>query len=144
MKTSKLVLIGAAAFATLIGINAHAASPADGKHFAMMDKNADGFISREEAAAFPRLNKHFDRIDTNRDGKLSKEEISIAHEAQQARRLKAIDVNNDGLISREETSAHPKLSKHFDRIDTNKDGFLSKDELAAAKAARHGEKKPVL
>ena len=39
------------------------------------DTNADGLISRAEAAALPRLAAHFDAIDTNGDGYLSAEEM---------------------------------------------------------------------
>lgn len=42
------------------------------KKFQEMDKNGDGFISKEE---WTRNEKAFDRIDTNKDGRLSKEEM---------------------------------------------------------------------
>jgi Ca2+-binding EF-hand superfamily protein len=43
--------------------------------FKAADKNGDGFLSKEEAAAIPMLARHFDRLDTNQDGMLSPEEI---------------------------------------------------------------------
>jgi len=49
------------------------------------DKNGDGKISREEAAAsLPRLAKHFDEIDTNKDGFITKEEMKAFHDKKQA------------------------------------------------------------
>ena len=51
------------------------------------DKNGDGKISREEAAAsLPKLAKHFDEIDTNKDGQISREEMKTWHEKRQAQK----------------------------------------------------------
>ena len=43
--------------------------------FKAADKNGDGFLSKDEAAANPMLTRHFDALDTNQDGMLSPEEI---------------------------------------------------------------------
>lgn len=43
--------------------------------FKAADKNGDGLLSKEEAAALPMLARHFDALDTNQDGMLSPEEI---------------------------------------------------------------------
>jgi Ca2+-binding EF-hand superfamily protein len=133
MKISKIILLSATFALASTGFNAFAGPHIDGLMFAKMDKNADGVISRDEAAAFPRLVKHFDQIDTNHDGNISKEEMKAAHALKQAKHLKSMDVNNDGMISREEAANSPRLVKHFDRIDTNKDGLLSKEELVAVR-----------
>lgn len=46
------------------------------QRFKAADKNGDGMLSREEAAAgMPRIAEHFDEIDTNKDGKLTVAEI---------------------------------------------------------------------
>ena len=51
------------------------------------DKNGDGKISREEAAAsLPKLAKHFDKIDANKDGYITKEEIKAWHDRHAARK----------------------------------------------------------
>ena len=44
------------------------------------DKNGDGKLSREEAAALPRIAKHFDEIDANKDGFITPEELKAFHE----------------------------------------------------------------
>ena len=47
--------------------------------FKAADKNGDGFLSKEEAAAIPMIARNFDALDTNKDGQLSPEELAAAH-----------------------------------------------------------------
>jgi Ca2+-binding EF-hand superfamily protein len=106
-----------------------------------LDKDGDGRISRDEAAAAPRLAQHFDAIDTNHDGFLTKDELEAAHQAMQKAHWAKIDTNGDGRISREEAQANaPRLAQHFDQVDANHDGFVSPEELKAAFAAHHGKR----
>jgi Ca2+-binding EF-hand superfamily protein len=136
MKMSKIILATSAVLVSSLSVAAQASPDAmvmPDKHFAKMDKNGDGQISREEAAAFPHLSKRFDKIDTNRDGNLSKDELKAAAQKGRDHRFALIDTNNDGLISRSEAAARPRLAARFDQLDTNKDGNLSKEELAAAR-----------
>ena len=48
----------------------------------LLDKNKDGFVSREEASGVPTLVKDFDKFDRNRDGKLDRAELEAAEKAQ--------------------------------------------------------------
>ena len=112
---------------------AHAAKVALIERLKAADKDGDGRISREEAAALPHLAKNFDRLDTNKDGFISRDELQAARKHRQAAMFKKIDTDGDGRISRQEAASRPMLSKHFDQIDTNKDGYLSRDELIAAR-----------
>jgi Ca2+-binding EF-hand superfamily protein len=43
-------------------------------NFDRLDRNRDGFISRDEAKDAPELQTRFSELDTNNDGKLSREE----------------------------------------------------------------------
>lgn len=110
-------------------------APMKGQGFAVLDKNGDGVISREEAGARPMLAKMFDKMDTNKDGVLSKDEMKVVREKIKERHMAKLDTDRDGRISRAEAATHPKLADRFDRIDSNGDGYLSKDELMAAREA---------
>jgi len=48
----------------------------------LLDKNKDGFVSRDEASGVPTLAKVFDKFDRNRDGKLDRAELEAAEKAQ--------------------------------------------------------------
>ena len=106
------------------------------------DKNADGMLSRDEAASLPFILKNFDAIDADRNGYITVEELHAFHAQHKGHRghrggLKALDKDGDGRISREEAAAAPRLAQNFAKIDTNGDGFLTKDELKAARHAMH-------
>ena len=47
--------------------------------FDRLDRNHDGYISRDEANNAAELNTRFSELDTNNDGKLSREEYSALH-----------------------------------------------------------------
>ena len=134
-------IAAALAFGTLTSLAAHAGPGADGqKKMQAIDKNGDGKISRDEAAAYPRLAKRFDAIDANKDGFVTPDEMKTAHTKRTAAKLKAIDADGDGRLSRAEVDAKaPRLAKNFDAIDTNRDGYLSKEELIAARK-QHGNR----
>jgi Ca2+-binding EF-hand superfamily protein len=122
-----------------------ASAPARGermqKHFAKVDKNADGSIDRQEAANHKFLSKDFDAIDANKDGKLSREELQARHAAMHDKRrakfdqhFKQADANGDGVLTKAEADAStmPGLGKHFDNLDANKDGKLTSEEMQSA------------
>ncbi|HEX4858204.1 MAG TPA: EF-hand domain-containing protein [Usitatibacteraceae bacterium] len=51
------------------------------------DKDGDGRISKAEAdAALPRIAKHFAEIDTNKDGYLTRDELRAWHQAHGGRK----------------------------------------------------------
>lgn len=57
------------------------AAPADAEvtaAFTKADKNADGKLSREEAAALPAVAANFDRVDGDKDGTISSAEFGKA------------------------------------------------------------------
>ena len=51
-----------------------------GERLRSADKDGDGAISAEEAKAMPMLAEHFAVMDTNHDGKLSREEMKAARQ----------------------------------------------------------------
>ena len=46
--------------------------------FKAADKNGDGLLSKEEAAAMPMVARNFDALDTNKDGQVSPEELAAS------------------------------------------------------------------
>lgn len=124
--------------AVTLGFGVHAADGA-GEHgkqgpdrIKHADKDGDGRLSRDEAAAMPRLAKQFDQIDTNKDGFLSKDELQAMRAKHGEQRQARPDTDRDGNITRAEAERFPKLKDNFDKLDTNKDGVLSKEEMKAA------------
>lgn len=52
-----------------------------GGAFAKLDRNGDGFLSKDEVASRPRLAAQFDALDTDHDGKLSPAELAALRKA---------------------------------------------------------------
>ena len=95
MKLVKTTVLVASAFALAVGSAWAAdkdkekstvgnATRSDDSGFAKLDKNKDGYISREEAKANPELYKKFKQADKNGDGKLSRFEYLEAMTKQDA------------------------------------------------------------
>ena len=129
------IALGAVATATL-------ADPGQGRgalleRIKAADTNADGLLSRSEAAALPRIAEHFDEIDANKDGQVSFEELRAAFgKHRHGDRFKRMDTDNDGKISRAEALAAAEAM--FARADANKDGFVTPDELRGLRKSGHG------
>jgi Ca2+-binding EF-hand superfamily protein len=106
------------------------------EHFAKVDANHDGFITKAEADAAmaqrrakieqraEKRSEHFDpaaifaRLDANHDGQVTKAEAEAAHQARMAKR----DARGDRM---------------FDRADANHDGVITKAEFDAAAGRMH-------
>lgn len=92
-------------FLAVFSACAHAQEPAPQKSpdFARLDRNHDGFLSREEAKADPRAAKYFRKADMNHDGRLNEDEWLKAR--SMADRQKAGEYVDDSTITAKVKSA---------------------------------------
>jgi len=123
------------------------------RHFAKLDSNRDGFVTRAEADAMKaqRMEKRsakrserrfarFARIDANHDGSVSQAEFA-ANQARHQQRVAARDQNGDGKPDRGIRRMHRGMGggfggRMFAMADTNHDARISMQE-ATAMALHH-------
>ncbi|MGE3745979.1 MAG: EF-hand domain-containing protein [Sphingomonadaceae bacterium] len=122
------------------------------EHFAKVDANKDGAITREEADAFKTArraemrDKRFAMLDADKNGSISREEFDAHHaggkdkghhmggrhggkDMMGGRMFAKADANNDGKVTMAEATA--KALEKFDRADANKDGTVTPEERRA-------------
>ena len=119
------------------------------EHFARLDTNRDGFLTKPEAEAGRAMMKHkmveklgerrdpgvaFDRLDTNKDGSISRDEFAKGHEMRIERRIVMKDGKGRGGMRMHRMGM---MGGHmFDMADANKDSRVSLQEATDA-AVRH-------
>ncbi|KAF0112624.1 MAG: EF hand domain-containing protein [Hyphomonadaceae bacterium] len=127
-------------------------------HFARVDTNNDGVLTREEARAAH--SARFATIDADHDGFLTREEMrnhrqtqmrevrARVHSQMQSRHTALLDANRDGNISRAEWNNAPRAmeeqrqkmrEERFGALDTNHDGQLSAAEMQAGHGGQRGQ-----
>ena len=73
--------------AVVFAASAHAVAqdPGSQARFEALDRNSDGYVSRDEGKDAEELNTRFSELDTNNDGKLSRDEYAeLEREAREA------------------------------------------------------------
>ena len=116
------------------------------EHFAKLDTNRDGFLTKAEADAAKeqfkgkfverwseRREQAFEKLDSNRDGAISRPEWDAA-QAQRQQRFAQRDRNADGRPDgpRFHAGMHGFGGHMFEMADANKDGRVSLAEAQAA------------
>jgi hypothetical protein len=123
------------------------------EHFAEVDTNKDGVITRDEADAFKTArrgemrDKMFAMLDTDKNGQISREEFDAHHGEgkgdghrmggghhrgmmMHGDLFAKADGNSDGKVTLSEATG--KALEMFDRADANKDGTVTPEERRAA------------
>ena len=118
------------------------------EHFARVDTNRDGFVTKAEADAAMQAfrgkrgekraewrGQAFERLDTNRDGSITRAEWDAA-QAQRQQRVAARDQNGDGRPDAKGFGHRGMMGGFgghmFEMADTNRDGRVSLQEAQAA------------
>lgn len=113
--------------------------------FTAMDKDGDGFITKEEmAAAHTEMRTRFEArrgdpaerfaaMDADGDGKVTLEEMKQAAEKRMAERGK------EGGLSERHAAG---MAKFFEKADANNDGVLTLEEMQAVKKKHDGKTEP--
>lgn len=135
------------------------------EHFAEVDKNKDGVITKEEADSFRAAkrtemrDKRFAMLDANKDDQISREEFDtprgdkgeMGHKMDGMRHygmgmmrghgdmFAKADANSDGKVTLSEATG--KALEMFDRADANKDGTVTPEERRAAMKAWFQERR---
>lgn len=147
MKVTRTLLIAGSTIALAVGsvFAADKQAKTDDPGFNKLDRDADGQLSRAEAARNPYLVKRFKEADKDGDGKLSRTEYltvmtkkdvgTVKKKATGEDRAKSddpgfknLDRDHDGSLSRSEAARNPYLVKRFKEADRNGDGKLSRFE----------------
>jgi Ca2+-binding EF-hand superfamily protein len=113
------------------------------KHFAMLDTNKDGFLTKAElqqAHGAMHSRGHagmegdpgamFDRLDANHDGSITRDEFNAAHQAMAQR------MGNGGDMAMHQGGMRGHMAERmFGTADANNDGKVSLQEATAVAAA---------
>lgn len=149
MRSTLLIAASAAVIAVLPAHAGHSGkTDGHGSKFEKMDLNADGAITREEAAEYRR--KRIMAADADGDGAVTLAEMKAHYEKKWGdkkkdgdkakdgkkgdrteKHFKKWDANADGKVTAEEIDAK---SDRFDKWDADGDGKVTKEEMEAAKA----------
>jgi Ca2+-binding EF-hand superfamily protein len=118
------------------------------EHFARLDANRDGFVTKAEADAVrserreqrservaERREHRFEQLDTNNDGEISRSEFDAAH-AQHGQQMGAHDGGRRGMKAMRKMHMGALHGRMFEMSDANKDGRVSLQEANDA-AVRH-------
>jgi len=124
-----------------------------GEHWAKVDTDGDGAISKAEAeAGAPRIARDFANLDADEDGRITREEMHAQmqarhaatreeHRARAEERYRSADTNGDGALDLAEAQlGMPRMAEHFAEIDADADGLVTREELQAAMLARRAER----
>jgi Ca2+-binding EF-hand superfamily protein len=131
-------VFAAAALAMACGAGYAADADKDKEHkahkgFNEMDKNADGKLTRAEAAGNKDLLAKWKSADTNSDGVLTRTEYLKVMAAKDFNTVKEKVTGDDKQAKSDKTAKNEKETKGFNDMDKDNDGKLTRTEAAGNK-----------
>lgn len=95
-----------------------------GMMLSMQDTDGDGYISKDEHAAWAA--NVFKTMDSNNDGRLTRSEYMAVHMGPGPQAG-----SSQSRMSQMRASADARKAEHFAKMDTDKDGVVSRDQFLA-------------
>jgi len=97
------------------------------EHYARMDRNGDGVLSRDEVPG--RLGQRFEELDENRDGVLSQTEIEKGRPGSRHGGKPCQWRQNSGGTIPDQAEVEARADERFNRLDANRDGVIVPEEM---------------
>lgn len=100
------------------------------ERFKELDRNEDGFVTRNE---WPLAPASFDTVDRNKDGRLSPEELLTPNIVRREGlgQFASLDTNGDGVLTRDEWQRGGAGFGRMEMLDRNRDGRITIPEFQA-------------
>jgi Ca2+-binding EF-hand superfamily protein len=100
------------------------------ERFKELDRNGDGFVTRNE---WPLAPASFDTVDRNKDGKLSPEELLTPNVVRREGmgQFASLDINGDRVLTRDEWQRGGAGFGRMEMLDRNRDGRITIPEFQA-------------
>jgi osmotically-inducible protein OsmY len=126
--------------ATLVAIPLHAQNKGDplergsgNEAFRALDRNGDGFVTRQEAAADADLAKDFGAADANRDGRLTEAEFVKYHQARDKQYVEdsAITTKVKALLLKEKGIPSTDISVETSKGRVQLSGFVPSADVVS-------------
>ncbi|MBP1749169.1 MAG: EF-hand domain pair [Deltaproteobacteria bacterium] len=124
----KKIILAALLFFAVLFLTWNVYAGADA--FTKADKNADGYISKDESESH--IKSKFNEYDKNKDGTIDSGEFGAKGDPESLKEFRFMDRNSDGFVNADEF--YKAALQRRDDFDFNRDGKISREEYSSNKA----------